>query len=646
MPETSATTEAMQARALAEAARESSWSRQSFLRELFLGRLRLDLIDPFPIPDPDEELRASPFLARLRDLLERLDADEIDREGRIPESVLAELRAIGAFGIKIPREYGGLGLDLTSYLEAMRMVASRCGNVAALLSAHQSIGLPQPLMMFGNEEQKRRWLPRLAAGAISAFALTEAGAGSDPASITTTATPQPDGSFLLEGEKIWCTNGTVAELIVVMARTPDVKGKKQISAFVIERNFPGFEVAQRCTFMGLRALENAVLRFHGVRVPAENVLGSVGRGLKLALATLNTGRLAVPASCAGAAASLFKSTREWAAHRSQWGSPIGEHQAIAEKLGLMAAELFAMDSVARLAGLLAHRADVRLEAALAKLWNAQAAWRIADDAVQSGGRGYETAASQSARGEQSADVERVLRDLRVNRIFEGSAEILRLFVAREALDQHLTCAFDIINPEANLRERLKSLERSARFYPRWYAESFTPRATGLERFGALAGHAVWLEESVRKLGRAIFHALLRYGPSLEKRQGVLFRAVDIGAELFAAAASLSRARALAQEGRPEALELADAFCTRARTRVDDGLRDLFVGEEKLLRVARGALDGTHSWLDANAVGLAPARIEPRGQIESVPRASPATADAAASLTPAVNPLDARAPVLN
>ena len=610
-------TDAKQSRDVAEAAREDGWSRASFLRELFLGRLRMELIDPFPEPDGSETARAAPFLASLRNLLERLDPDAIDRDGAIPESVLAELRSIGAFGIKIPREHGGLGLSLPSYLAAMQLCASRCGNVAALLSAHQSIGLPQPLMMFGTAEQKQRWLPRLAAGAISAFALTEEGAGSDPARLKTTAVPLEDGSWLLDGEKIWCTNSTIAELLVVMARTPDVKGKRQITAFVVEANTPGFEVLHRCSFMGLRALENGVLRFRGVRVPKENVLGAVGKGLKLALTTLNTGRLAVPASCAGAAASMLQATRAWAGTRTQWGAHLGEHEAIAVMVGRMAAETFAMDSVARLAGLLAARADVRLEAALAKLWNAQAAWRIADDALQiRGGRGYETAQSQARRGEAAIGIERVLRDLRVNRIFEGSAEILRLFVAREALDQHLTTAFDVINPEANLRARLEALERSARFYPRWYAETWTPHAS-FARFGPLEAHAKWLDESVRRLGRSIFHALVRYGPALEKRQAILFQAVDIGADLFAAAATLSRARALMRdEAQPGAVQLADAFLSLVRPRVEERLRDLFEQEtDKLTALSRAAIGGELSWLESSAIGLdapgATARV-PRG----------------------------------
>jgi len=262
---------AEEARDVAEAAREQEWAAPSFVRELFLGNLRMDLIHPYPEQDPAEVARAKPFLDNLqRFLREKVDSDRIDREGEIPEEVIDELRQLGAFGIKIPREYGGLGLSQLSYMKAIELVSSIDGSLTALLSAHQSIGVPQPLKMFGSEAQKKKYFPRLAKGAISAFALTEHGVGSDPAAMETTAIPSADGDgWILNGEKLWCTNGTKAELLVVMARTPSKmvggKEKKQITAFIVETEWPGVEVIHRCHFMGLKALYNGAARTSACR---------------------------------------------------------------------------------------------------------------------------------------------------------------------------------------------------------------------------------------------------------------------------------------------------------------------------------------------------------------------------------------------
>ena len=608
---------AEEARAVAEAAREEQWTAPSFVRDLFLGKLRMDLIHPYPFQDPAEAERAQPFLDKLRRLLATVDSDRIDREGEIPTEVVQGLRDIGAFGIKIPREYGGLGLSQLSYMKAIELVSSVDGSITALLSAHQSIGVPQPLKMFGTDAQKKKFFPRLAKGAVSAFALTEPNVGSDPAAMETTAVPAPDGqSWILNGEKLWCTNGTLAELMVVMARTPSKlvngKEKRQISAFIVETSWPGVKVDYRCHFMGLKALYNGVISFTNVRVPNENILWGEGKGLKLALITLNTGRLTLPISAAACGKRCLEISRHWASERVQWGRKIGQHDAVAQMIGSMAANTFAMEAVAELCGALADRgdSDIRLEAAIAKLYNSEAGWRIIDDTVQiRGGRGYETADSLRARGEKPIPIERIMRDFRINLIFEGSSEIMHLFIAREAVDKHLQVAGDVVMPGKRLGERLAGAVRSALFYGWWYPSrwlgwGFWPKYSG---FGDLATHVRFVERAARRLARGVFHAMVRFGPKLELRQGVLFRLVDVGAELFAMAATCSRAARLLRDDPTEgarAVRLADLFCRQARGRVKAKFQGLWRNEDvPTYKVAQEVLKGEHLWLERGMVDV-------------------------------------------
>lgn len=596
------------ARQVAEAARETEWGQPSFVRELFLGRLRLDLIHPPPEPDAEEQVRAAAFLQRLALFAESVDGAEIERTGRVPEHVIEGLREIGAFGIKIPQEYGGLGLSQRSYNRAIAYIGTVNSSLGVLLSAHQSIGVPQPLKMFGTPEQKKKYLPRLAKGAVSAFALTEPDVGSDPARMGATADPTEDGeAWILNGEKLWCTNGPLAELMVVMAGTPPKPGSRRrgITAFIVERDWPGVEMVHRLEFMGLRGIENGVIRFNDVRVPKENVIWGEGRGLKLALITLNTGRLTIPATAAAGAKWCLKVSREWAATREQWGAPVGRHDAIAQKIGEMTALTFAMEAINELASGLADagESDIRLEAAIAKMYNSEAAWRIVDETMQiRGGRGYETADSLASRGEEPIAVERAMRDLRINMIFEGSSEIMRLFIAREAVDPHIQRGGALFRADADLAAKAKSAVGLGTHLAGWYPKLVAGwgRWPRYDEFGPNARHLQYVDRTARKLGRTLFYAMARYGPKLERRQSVLFRLVDVGAELFAMSATCVHAQHLVSRNPNDRtpLRLADLFCRHAKRRIARSFRDVFRNHDGITyRVAQETLAGKYAWLE-------------------------------------------------
>ena len=590
---------------VAEAARQAEWKEPSFLKEIFLGNLQMHLIRP--IPDATKERpEFTAFFERLRAFLrDRVNPGEIDATGEYPNEVVDGLKRLGAFGMKIPAEYGGLGFSQVEYGRVMELLGSYDGNLSALISAHQSIGVPQPIKLFGTAEQKARILPRCAAGAISAFALTETGVGSDPAQLATTAELTPSGdAYILNGEKLWCTNGTIAELLVVMARHP---GTKKISAFVVDAAAPGVTVEHRCRFMGLKALANAVLSFKDVRVPKEDLIGAEGQGLKIALVTLNTGRLALPAGTTGIAKVCLETCRRWAGERVQWGQPIGKHEAITHKIADMAAGAFAMESVSDLVSQMADRGgyDIRLEAAAAKEWNTVTGWRILDDTIQvRGGRGYETEHSLASRGETPYPVERAMRDYRINLIFEGSSEIMRLFIAREAVDAHLSAAGGLIEPGVAAGERARAAAKAGGFYAKWLPTLMTgqgqrPGAYG--EFGPLAEHLRYVERASRKLARVTFYGMARWQGRLERKQGFLGRIVDIGAELFAISATCVRAQYDATSGTdrgPVAVELAKVFCAQARRRAEELFTQLWANTDaKDSALARHVLAGRYTWLE-------------------------------------------------
>jgi alkylation response protein AidB-like acyl-CoA dehydrogenase len=604
-------------RALAESSREKEWRRPSFAKELYLGRFRLDLIHPHPTSSPQDVERGEKFLAELRAFCEsQVDGRLIERESRIPDEVLKGLAELGAFGIKIPRQYGGLGLSHVYYNRSLEIACMAHSSIATLLSAHQSIGVPEPLKLAGTEEQKKAYLPRCARGAISAFLLTEPDVGSDPARLGMTATPVDGGAaYELNGLKLWTTNGVVAELLVVMARVPPSEGQRGgITTFIVEADSPGVTVENRNSFMGLRGIENGVTRFHQVRVPAENVVGGIGNGFKIALRTLNTGRLSLPAMCAASSKYALKVARQWSRERVQGGRPIGEHAAVAEKIAFIAASVYGIEAVLDMSAHMADegRNDIRIEAALAKLWCSEMAWRVVDDLVQiRGGRGFETAESLAARGERAIPAEQMLRDMRINRIFEGSTEIMHLSIAREAVDAHLSAAGDIIDPKVDMSGKARAAVRAGGFYGKWLPQLVTGPGrvpTSYREFDRLAKHLRFVERSSRKLARSTFYGMTRWQGRLEFQQSFLGRVVDIGAELFAMSAAVVRAEMLRSEGRngTEAQELADLFCQQSRLRVERLFEALWKNTDAAdARLARRVLEDRYTWLEEGILDPAP-----------------------------------------
>ncbi|WP_030667130.1 acyl-CoA dehydrogenase family protein [Streptomyces cellulosae] len=603
-----------EARQVAEAAREQDWRKPSFAKELFLGRFRLDLIHPHPMPATEDAQRGEEFLAKLRDFCEtKIDGALIEREARIPDAIIDGLKELGALGMKIDTKYGGLGLTQVYYNKALALVGSANPAVGALLSAHQSIGVPQPLKIFGTQEQKDTFLPRCARTDISAFLLTEPDVGSDPARLATSAVPDGD-DYVLDGVKLWTTNGVVADLLVVMARVPKSEGHKGgITAFVVESSSEGVTVENRNAFMGLRGLENGVTRFHQVRVPAANRIGPEGAGLKIALTTLNTGRLSLPAMCVGAGKWCLKIAREWSAAREQWGKPVAFHEAVGSKISFIAATTFALEAVVDLSSQMADedRNDIRIEAALAKLYGSEMAWLMADELVQiRGGRGFETAESLRARGERGVPAEQILRDLRINRIFEGSTEIMHLLIAREAVDAHLSVAGDLIDPDKSLTDKAKAGAQAGVFYAKWLPKlvagpgQLPTSYNEFKREIDLSPHLRYVERTARKLARSTFYAMSRWQGRMETKQGFLGRIVDIGAELFAMSAACVRAELLRGNGDHgrEAYQLADIFCRQSRIRVEELFGRLWANTDDLDRtVVKGVLSGTYEWLEEGIV---------------------------------------------
>jgi alkylation response protein AidB-like acyl-CoA dehydrogenase len=578
----------------------------SFMAGVFVGRPDFALLLP-PSEPPEENAAGEAFCRKIEAFLKsHVDPEEIERTAKIPDSVLKGLFELGAFGMKIPKEYGGLGFSYTNYGRVLTLIASWSNILSLTVAVPQSIGIAMPILLFGNETQKRTYLPRVAREAISAFALTESITGSDAANIQTEAVLDRSGShFLANGEKLWCTNGPIARYVTLIARVPAKKvvqdGKpawvpvregescddKVHTAFILPMETPGVTVLQRCQFEGCRGIENAYMRLKDVRISAENVIGEIGKGLKYALTILNVGRaISIPAICLGMAKQAWQPTLDRANSRITFGKPLGERQTQRMRIGRMATDLFAMEALASLVWRMADQKhyDIRIEAAIAKIFCSEKAIRFLKDAqIIFGGMGYETAESRQVRGEPAFPIEQLVRDAEMYRIGEGATDILRPFVAREALSPHLERARTYleggVTGAAKLREWLKLLRGYVPRYLGLWRRTLLPDREDF-RHRKVVEKLLYAERASRRLARTILYAMVRYREALRDDQGRQNRIEEVGEDILTIAATALHAEALHRaQGDGRVWDLADELFREAVTRIDANIAGLFRNDD-------------------------------------------------------------------
>jgi acyl-CoA dehydrogenase family protein 9 len=541
----------------------------SFMRSLCMGEIEEEIVFPFPEPSAAEAETLHAVFGTVASMLgpRAKDFAAWDRAGEMPRAFIEELKAAGLFSMVIPEEHGGMGFGSTAYSRALQEIGKYDGSVAVTIGAHSSIGL-RGLLLFGTEDQRRRYYPKLATGEmIAAFCLTEPSAGSDAASIKTTAVRDGDG-WILNGEKIWITNGGIADFFTVFAKT-SMEGRGHITAFIVTRDMKGVSTGPHEDKMGLRASSTTTVVLEDVHVPAANVLGEVGMGFKVAMKILNGGRTGLGGGSVGGMKRLIELATQQARDRSQFGRPIASFGLVQQKLGQMVIDCYASESVVNLVAGLVDRGyqDTAVEAAISKVMSTEAIFRTADEALQiAGGGGYM----------RELPYERILRDCRINRIFEGTNEILRLFIA-------LTAMNDVSQELKEVGAGLKGIfdDPIKGFGPlSEYAKRRASLATGIRRTKAhwtllhesLAKEAAMFEEATTALAVAADRLLRKHGKRIIEEQLPTRRLADVLIDLFALAAVLSRVSSAIDRDGPEKAarerEILRAFAFQAKRRVD------------------------------------------------------------------------------
>ena len=603
-----------------EEARER-FTGESFMAGLFVGKPDFSLLLP-PEESPEQKAAWEEYRPRLETFLKtHVDPDEIERTAKIPDSVFKGLFTLGAFGMKIPNEYGGLGFSYTNYGRALMLMASWSNILALTVAVPQSIGIAMPILLFGSDEQKRKYLPIVAREAISAFALTESVTGSDAANVQTEAVLDSSGTtFVVNGEKLWCTNGSIARYVTLIARVPAKRtqhdgravwvpvpegkgGEDQVhTAFILDMDTPGVWVRQRCQFEGCRGIENAYMTFRDVRIPTANVIGEIGRGLKYALTILNVGRaISIPAICLGMAKQAWQPTLDRANQRLTFQKPLSERQTQRMRVGHMAANLFAMEALAFSVWRMAdqHSYDVRIEAAIAKIFCSEQTIQFLKDAqIIFGGMGYETADSKRFRGEPAFGIEQLVRDAEMYRIGEGATDVLRPFVARESLNTHLERARNYFDERVTGVRRFTELRHLLRFYIPWYGSQWTRRLLPSQpvfQHPQVRPKLAFVERASRRLARRMFYAMVFRRLALRDDQGRQNRIEVVGEDLLTIVATTLYAERQEQTaGHPEGWDLAEEVFREATQRIEHNIRELiFNRDEPVTVVGKRALSGTY-----------------------------------------------------
>jgi alkylation response protein AidB-like acyl-CoA dehydrogenase len=606
---------------VAETARDKA-SYSGFLAGLFETNVRWDLFTSIGIPQTSPA--ALDFLERFKLALIPLDPERVDCEGELPEPVLKTLAEIGAFGIKIPKRFGGLELTQSEYQKIATLCASYDASLTVLLSAAQSIGVPEPLRLFGTEEQKAKYLPRLARGEISGFALTERNVGCDISKVETYAVRLIENgktvAYRITGEKFFITNSAkqngefLCSMLVVIARIvdrpeelQDPQAKKRYGAFIVETHWPGCSVT-RLRFEGVRGIYNGIPTFNNVYVPVENLLGNEEDGLRIALATLTVGRLTLPAASSGGLKQCLSVMRWWGRTRVQWNKPIGEHTLIGEKLCRAAAYTLALDAVMAFCGAWANKkGDLRLESAAAKIIGSEWYWEVVNDLFQvRGGRGFMTVESQRKSGEVSIPVMRMLRDARINLVWEGTSEILRIWMAREALAPYIEqgLAFLKGSPSAKFAAPL--------YYARMALHSClhcsNPLSTSAMFGKEFSQWVRFIESSSRSLTRSTLVATVRHQQSLHNKQILLQDLVNDSLWLFPMAATLWYASQPEMRTKPGIRALATYVCQEMADRLDppSSPAKRMRGHKKdtiVYHLSKAIMSGEYAWLEEGIVPL-------------------------------------------